>query len=167
MRLLPLLTLILTSVASAAPFLGSKVSFVTSAFCKANTCTHVATVPSGSLDQFHYDVAKRYRVVVWRYPSDVKRLGPSLVPYAGQVRGVGITWYGLQDTPFGAETFAAQLMTFATGKATPANTALKWLDANGTQYVDWGNFQVAIEHAVLPGANAAMMSLTASVNPFR
>lgn len=83
----------------------------------------------------------------------------SAAPSAGQVRGVGITWYGSQDTSFGTENFIAQLMTFAMGKATPTRTALKWPNINDTQYVDWGNFQVTTEQAVLPGGNAAMMSL--------
>lgn len=170
MRLLPLLTLTLISAASAAPFLGTKASFVTSAFCKAHTCKHVATVPSGHLDQFHYDVAGKYRVVVWRYPTDAKRLwGPEAAPVAGKVQGVGVIFYGVQDTPFGAQNFVGQLMTFATGKSTPASTALKWLDAAGTANAGWpwATFHIANESSILPGANAAILSLTAVVDPYR
>lgn len=165
MRLLAFTACVVASTATAAPFLGSRDSFVTSTFCKTYICKHVATVPSGSLDQFHYDVAGKYRVVVWRYPSDPSRVrGSTAVP--GQVRDVATVWYGVQDTPFGSEGFVGQLVTFATGKTTPANTALSWLDASGGQR-KWGNFYVWQESVGLPGANAAMLTLMTSVDPFR
>lgn len=164
-----LLSLTLGSVASAAPFLGTTASFMTSAFCKAHSCKHVATVPTSvaaHFEQFHYDVDKKYRVVVWRITSDKTKLSPSTL-MAGQVRAVGIEWYGLQDTPFGAENFVAQLMTFATGKSTTAATALKLMGEGAAEQVIWGNYHIFRENRVLPSMNAGWMSVTAMMDPFK
>lgn len=144
---------------------------MTSAFCKRHACKHVATVPthvSGAYEQFHYDVDKKYRVVVWRITSDKSKLSPQNTSPAGQVRGVGIEWYGIQETPFGAESFTAELMTFATGKNTTPATGLKLMgEGGGAEQLTWGNFQVLRENRVLPGMNAGWMSVTAMMNPFR
>lgn len=153
--------------ALAAPFLGSKASFVTSPFCKAHKCQHVGTVPSGYQDQFHYVVDGQYSVVVWRTASDVKRLwGPEAAAYAGQVRGVDVVWYGIQDGPFGAEGFLSQLLGFATGRTASKAMAADWLSDRGTNRAV-GDFVLRSSNRVLPGANAAMKTVSVEINPFR
>lgn len=135
----------LLSAANAAPFLGTKASFFDSGFCKTYTCKHVATVPSGVIDQFHYDVAGKYRVVIWRMANQRERIGSYNAPRAGEVLGVGVEWYGIQDTPLGSQEFVGRLMTFATGKSTSADVALKWMESvNDTR--QWGNYLVRVEN---------------------
>ncbi len=119
----------LSGTAAAAPYLGTTTPFTSTSFCRAHTCKLVATVPINSQDQLHYDVDGRWRVIVWRYPNDLKRVGgQQYAKFLNRVNGVSMVWYGVQDTPFGSEGAFAELVTFTTGKALSKDTALKWLD---------------------------------------
>ena len=148
------------STASAAPFLRTKASFITSSFCKVHSCKLVAKVPSDRLDQFHYDVDGSQRVVVWRVTSDQKRRwGPENAKYVGIVHGVSMVWYGIQDTPGGIEKLLAQLVTFATGKAATPEIVSKWFASNLDFNENWGDSYISATTENYPGGNALIWTM--------
>lgn len=163
-----IITLTLGGTATAAPYLGTTTAFTGTSFCRSHTCKLVATVPSGSQDQLHYDVDSRWRVIVWQYPNDLKRVGgQQYAKLRGRVNAVSMIWYGLQDTPFGSEGTFAELVGLASGKNPGKDTALQWLDDSNpeSQLRYWNNFGILRNNGLLPSANAAILELMVMIVP--
>lgn len=119
----------LSGSAAAAPYLGTAAPFTSTSFCRSHTCRLVATVPSGSQDQLHYDVDGRWRVIVWKYPNDLKRVGgQQYARLLNRVNGVSMVWYGLQDLPMDSLGIFTELVKFATSKAPGQDTATTWME---------------------------------------